>query len=263
MSTSDVLTWAGLAAFFACLLLLWWFARTEAEEHIGRVEQAMKRASIRDRERLLHGERLHGERLHGERLQRAILAGEVVTPSPLPPVPAVQRHPYDAPDLPSPVYFPYGSWRAGWQPPRLVPAAAATTTAQMAVPATPQTPQDSEEETYCPVCVCATLEPDGMVDVPLEAVVTPGMLDGSAVPHFCRHHCRALDLFTREPAPFASRGVVATSMMVYARRLIARVRAQQRQENRQERDGKLRWHLGEDGCWHRDGDGDGEGGMVA
>jgi hypothetical protein len=108
---------------------------------------------------------------------------------------------------------------------------------------------DDEEETYCPACLCARLEDhqafagdDGGTDwrgdvfVPVGLVVTKGMLAGTAVPHFCAHHCRALvtlevagDLFgTNQRQRESVLGLIA-----YVERLIERVRTQ-----RQRRDGQ-------------------------
>jgi hypothetical protein len=83
-------------------------------------------------------------------------------------------------------------------------------------------------ETYCPACVCVALEnhqgyaPEDWqqdVFVPLGAVVTRGMLDGSARAWFCAHHLRLHDRMAARDA-----WAIRFGLDAYVRRLAAKVR---------------------------------------
>lgn len=182
--------------------------------------------------------------MRGKGLQRAILAGDVVaaTPSATLPSPmeaaAPPRHPYDAPALPAPVYFPYGSWQpparagtvdplvvrvAGRTPPSLPPSLPpALLSAPAPAPASAPAPA-REPETYCPACLCVSLErhdaPAGDRMARVGDVASAYMLSGWALGLLCQHHDRALLALGEE-----HRLRTIGGLMRYARRVLDRYR---------------------------------------
>lgn len=100
-------------------------------------------------------------------------------------------------------------------------------------PAEPE-PECDERETYCPACVVVALENhQGYargdwrqgIFVPVGAVVTAGMRDGTARAQACEHHARlAHVLWDTGVLARADRAVLAWGLAHHVKRLVARAR---------------------------------------
>jgi hypothetical protein len=214
---SDGWQLGGLAALLAAAALITWFFRMEGQESAN-------------------------ERHTQARIQRGILAGQIVPVSAAPlsaPLSAPPRlvaedegreddghsdRPGDAERRARVLRSVAERVRTGQLVYREEPDGAAVELAE---------PGDWEDdgpqaETYCPACVCVALEnhqgyaPEDWqqdVFVPLGAVVTRGMLDGSARAWFCGHHLRLHDRMAARDA-----WAIRFGLDAYVRRLAARVR---------------------------------------